>query len=144
MPPEVRRLHRARILGEDSPEVCELVRSTIEKDLGAPYPWPGNVRELEQCARRGEGDAHPRATPDEALDENFPAKRMNLGARSRKSETSGGGIVLRREERIEDVRKVVGFDSNAGIRDDHGDVAARILTGLDDDVIGVRRRTAGG
>jgi len=41
-----------RTLGEDSPEVCERVRTTITRDLGASYAWPGNVRELEQCVRR--------------------------------------------------------------------------------------------
>jgi DNA-binding NtrC family response regulator len=41
-----------RILGEDSPDLRQMVRGAIDRDLGAEYPWPGNVRELEQCVRR--------------------------------------------------------------------------------------------
>ncbi len=41
-----------RMIGRDSPELCEMVRDVIDKKLGNDYPWYGNVRELEQCVRR--------------------------------------------------------------------------------------------
>lgn len=41
-----------RILGNPSPEIAEMTRAVIHKQLGENYPWPGNVRELEQCVRR--------------------------------------------------------------------------------------------
>jgi len=42
----------AKLLGEPSPAVVDLVRDGIAENLGPDYGWPGNVRELEQCARR--------------------------------------------------------------------------------------------
>ncbi|MCP4691449.1 MAG: sigma-54-dependent Fis family transcriptional regulator [Desulfobacterales bacterium] len=41
-----------RMLGKPSPEISEMVKRVIDKQLGDRYPWPGNVRELEQCIRR--------------------------------------------------------------------------------------------
>jgi len=41
-----------RIIGEDSPELVNVVHSVIEEKLGRDYAWPGNVRELEQAVRR--------------------------------------------------------------------------------------------
>ncbi len=41
-----------RLVGEESPELVELVRDVLAKALPPRYPWPGNVRELEQAARR--------------------------------------------------------------------------------------------
>lgn len=41
-----------RMTGEPSRELLDMVRGTIEKDLGPRYAWPGNVRELEQAVRR--------------------------------------------------------------------------------------------
>ncbi|MBU0993464.1 MAG: sigma 54-interacting transcriptional regulator [Proteobacteria bacterium] len=41
-----------RMVGRDSPELVQMVRQVIDKQLGLDYPWHGNVRELEQCARR--------------------------------------------------------------------------------------------
>jgi DNA-binding NtrC family response regulator len=58
-----------RIVGKPSPELTEMVREVIARQLGNNYPWPGNVRELEQCVRRVllkrdyEGDHHY-AAPD--------------------------------------------------------------------------------
>ncbi len=40
-----------RIVGRPSPELSEMVKAVIMKNLGINYPWPGNVRELEQCVR---------------------------------------------------------------------------------------------
>jgi DNA-binding NtrC family response regulator len=40
-----------RMVGQDSPELVEMVHDIIEKNLGPDYPWHGNVRELEQCVR---------------------------------------------------------------------------------------------
>jgi len=40
-----------RIVGRSSPELTEMVKKIIIKNLGYNYPWPGNVRELEQCVR---------------------------------------------------------------------------------------------
>ncbi|MCF8070318.1 MAG: sigma 54-interacting transcriptional regulator [Desulfobacterales bacterium] len=54
-----------RMMGKQSPELINLIRNTINKELGNSYTWPGNVRELEQCARRVilnrhyEGDLKP-------------------------------------------------------------------------------------
>jgi len=41
-----------KMVGKPSPELVELAKDVISKDLGDNYPWPGNVRELEQCVRR--------------------------------------------------------------------------------------------
>lgn len=41
-----------RLVGKPSPELADIVRNVISKELGNHYPWPGNVRELEQCVRR--------------------------------------------------------------------------------------------
>jgi transcriptional regulator of acetoin/glycerol metabolism len=41
-----------RLVGEASDEIHAMVRTSIDRDLGAGYGWPGNVRELEQCVRR--------------------------------------------------------------------------------------------
>jgi transcriptional regulator with GAF, ATPase, and Fis domain len=41
-----------RLVGEPSTELHEMVRESVDRDLGAGYGWPGNVRELEQCIRR--------------------------------------------------------------------------------------------
>ncbi len=40
-----------RMVGKPSPELMEMVKGVIDKNLGPDYPWPGNVRELEQCVR---------------------------------------------------------------------------------------------
>ncbi|MBF0453041.1 MAG: sigma 54-interacting transcriptional regulator [Candidatus Magnetomorum sp.] len=40
-----------RIVGRPSPELTDMVKAVILKNLGIQYPWPGNVRELEQCVR---------------------------------------------------------------------------------------------
>ena len=40
-----------RIVGRPSPELSEMVKTAIVKNLGLDYSWPGNVRELEQCVR---------------------------------------------------------------------------------------------
>jgi DNA-binding NtrC family response regulator len=41
-----------RIVGQPSPELAEIVRKSINSQLGKGYLWPGNVRELGQCVRR--------------------------------------------------------------------------------------------
>jgi len=41
-----------RMVGEECPEMSELVKDTIRRQLGPDYAWPGNFRELEQCVRR--------------------------------------------------------------------------------------------
>ncbi|MBS3809805.1 MAG: sigma-54-dependent Fis family transcriptional regulator, partial [Desulfobacterales bacterium] len=41
-----------RLVGKSSPELVEMVRNAVDKELGVDYPWPGNVRELEQFVRR--------------------------------------------------------------------------------------------
>lgn len=41
-----------RLMGSPSPQMVQMVKTGIHRDLGANYPWPGNVRELEQCVRR--------------------------------------------------------------------------------------------
>ena len=42
----------ARITGQSSEELTDVVLQMIRKQLGPDYPWPGNVRELAQCVRR--------------------------------------------------------------------------------------------
>ena len=41
-----------RLIGQDHPRLCGIVREVIDRRLGPEYPWPGNVRELAQCVRR--------------------------------------------------------------------------------------------
>jgi DNA-binding NtrC family response regulator len=41
-----------KILGVETPEVVDQLRSLIVEQLGLDYDWPGNVRELAQCVRR--------------------------------------------------------------------------------------------
>ena len=41
-----------RMIGQDHPQLCGIVREVIDRRLGPGYPWPGNVRELAQCVRR--------------------------------------------------------------------------------------------
>jgi len=41
-----------RITGQPSRELTNLVKKTIDNELGKNYAWPGNVRELAQCVRR--------------------------------------------------------------------------------------------
>ncbi len=41
-----------RMVGEETPELVDMVRDVILRQLGGDYPWYGNVRELEQCVRR--------------------------------------------------------------------------------------------
>jgi transcriptional regulator with PAS, ATPase and Fis domain len=41
-----------RLIGQPEPELLDIIRKSIDSDLGKNYPWPGNVRELEQAARR--------------------------------------------------------------------------------------------
>ncbi len=58
-----------RMVGEETPELVEMVRNVVVRELGEDYPWYGNVRELEQCVRRVlvkktyEGDK-PHSAPD--------------------------------------------------------------------------------
>ncbi len=40
-----------KMIGKESPEIVDIVKSVINKKLGNNYPWTGNVRELEQCVR---------------------------------------------------------------------------------------------
>jgi len=53
-----------RLIGQDHPQLCTVVREVIDRRLGPEYAWPGNVRELAQCVRRViikrdyEGNAH--------------------------------------------------------------------------------------
>ncbi|SHI63882.1 Sigma-54 interaction domain-containing protein [Desulfatibacillum alkenivorans DSM 16219] len=42
----------SKTVGKPSPELVNMVKKVIEKNLGPEYPWYGNVRELEQCVRR--------------------------------------------------------------------------------------------
>jgi len=39
------------ILGEECPELVDIVSSRIASSVPKDYSWPGNVRELEQCVR---------------------------------------------------------------------------------------------
>ncbi|MBP8305442.1 MAG: sigma 54-interacting transcriptional regulator [Phycisphaerae bacterium] len=41
-----------RLIGQDLPQLCGIVREVIDLRLSPGYPWPGNVRELAQCVRR--------------------------------------------------------------------------------------------
>jgi DNA-binding NtrC family response regulator len=41
-----------KMVGRPSPELTEIVKQVIDRQLGSEYPWHGNVRELEQCVRR--------------------------------------------------------------------------------------------
>jgi transcriptional regulator with PAS, ATPase and Fis domain len=42
----------ARLIGEESSELTDMVLETFNRDLPKDYSWPGNVRELEQAIRR--------------------------------------------------------------------------------------------
>ncbi len=42
----------AKIIGQPSPDLVEMVLDIVDRRLGRHYPWPGNVRELAQCVRR--------------------------------------------------------------------------------------------
>ncbi len=59
-----------RMLASHVPDITQMVRKTIRRELGSDYPWPGNVRELEQCVRavllnrRYRGAAPEAAAPD--------------------------------------------------------------------------------
>jgi transcriptional regulator with AAA-type ATPase domain len=66
LPPLRQRLHEdpreldsllysilSRLAGEQATSrERQLIRKSLERDLGADYPWPGNVRELEQAVKR--------------------------------------------------------------------------------------------
>ena len=41
-----------RITGRSAPELADMVKDIIDRELGKDYTWPGNVRELAQCVRR--------------------------------------------------------------------------------------------
>ena len=42
----------SKTVGKPSPELVDMVKKVIDKNLGPDYSWYGNVRELEQCVRR--------------------------------------------------------------------------------------------
>ncbi len=41
-----------RMIGDQNPELVDMVIQAIQNSLPEDYPWYGNVRELEQCVRR--------------------------------------------------------------------------------------------
>jgi transcriptional regulator with PAS, ATPase and Fis domain len=42
----------ARLTGEESQKLTEMILDTLKRNLPPKYQWPGNVRELEQAIRR--------------------------------------------------------------------------------------------
>ncbi len=102
-----------RMIGQPSPELANLVRETIDRDLGPGYPWPGNVRELEQCVRRVllrrsyEGDVQPAATDLESR----LAEGVVAGNLSAADLVSGYCVLLyRRYGTFEEVARRTGLD----------------------------------
>ncbi|MDA0989907.1 MAG: sigma 54-interacting transcriptional regulator [Verrucomicrobia bacterium] len=41
-----------RLVGRDAGALADMIRDTLQSQLGSNYVWPGNVRELEQAIRR--------------------------------------------------------------------------------------------
>ena len=53
-----------RMVGKPYPELVQLARRAIIRQLGPGYRWPGNVRELEQCVRQVLLRRQYRGTPE--------------------------------------------------------------------------------
>jgi DNA-binding NtrC family response regulator len=82
-----------RMIGRPSPELLDMVRDVIARQLGDHYPWPGNVRELEQCVRR-------------VLLKKEYAGRSSIPAEKRLADTLARGVT---EGRIDTQQLVTGY-----------------------------------
>jgi DNA-binding NtrC family response regulator len=103
----------ARMLGEPSPEIVEIVRAAIARGPGRGYSWPGNVRELEQSVRRilltrGFAGEAPAAAP--GLEE-LVLERVRGGALEAAELLAGYCALLhRRHGTFEEVARRTGLD----------------------------------
>ena len=100
-------------MGKPSPELVNLIRNTINKELGNRYTWPGNVRELEQCARRVilnrhyEGDLKPVSND---MHTNLSTTMANGDLNMQELTAGYCHMLFKRFGTYEEVAKITGLD----------------------------------
>lgn len=102
-----------RTVGEESPDLVELVLHVLKKDLPRRYAWPGNVRELEQAVRRILLTKGYEPQPEEGSSR-LPAallRGMDLGTLSAKDLLSAyAKLLFARHGSYAEVARVTGLD----------------------------------